>query len=210
MRRPALMMGGMLLLSLVFTGTKCPGVPETDNVMLSIPVEGQLRLDFEARGSINDKSGSETITTQELLDDLEELEIDISDLDTLRVSRITFCVTRIDPSETDERTMTDVDVTVSRDNPPESRFLIMDFEAVVKDFLNVETDAPITPDGVAYINELLAEMLEALRNNNQKTITVTGAASGVSEPTEHETNFDWKVVIYYYVVGDLDVEIPCM
>jgi len=206
MRRLTYIFPALLLLSLVFLGAKCPGIPDTKKIRLRVPVEDRVELHFLARGSINAKSGSEVISTESIRKDLDDLDIDVNDVDTLRVSKITFCVTKIDPEESPDRTMTGVDVTVTRTDTGGSALLVDNFSAVVKDHLGIETAAPIVAGGIDWINDLLEEVLATLKSPTDKDFEVIGAAEGVSEPTEHETNFDWKVTIYFYISGDLEIE----
>ena len=194
---------------LVLQGAKCPEIPEMQDVTVTAVDDEFVQLDFEARGTINTESGTVTIDIAELLEDLEDNDIDPDMIDTVVVHSILYGVTAYNETVTDRR-IVNGDLTVTREDTHESAVIFDNLTVDVFPLLSEFVAAPITPTGVEYLNRLMADVLIALRTGSPSEFLVTGLVSGVSEPTERETNFDWAVRIYYQVMGHVEVERPDM
>ena len=208
MRRTAVARCGVFLaLAVLLMGAKCPGIPETPDINITIITEEYIELAFEARGDINVESSADSISVQELREDLEGAGIDVSQVEEILVSSVEYGVTFYDegPGNTDRR-IVDADVTVTRRDDATSALLIDDLSVDVYPLLGMLAPVPIEPGGVAFINELLADLLAALKGGGDPYFVVVGEVSGVSEPTERTTNFDWRIRIYYQIAGVFPTE----
>lgn len=199
-----------LLLFLAFVallGAKCPNIPELVDYEISVPVDAYIELGFEARGSINVHSDADTIDVISLREDLSDVGIEADDVDTAWVTNVLYGVVAYNETPTD-RQIVDGAVTITREDNGTSAVLFGDVDAAVYPLLGKLVPAPIEPDGVAFLNDLLADALTALRDHSVSEFVVTGDASGVSEPTGRYTDFDWRVRIEFQVVGRATVEKP--
>jgi len=192
---------------LILQGAKCPGIPEMEDVSVTAVAEEYVDLEFEARGSINAESDVVTIDIDDLREELEDNDIDVGTIDTVVVHSILYGVTAYNEAETD-RSIVNGRLELTRLDTDESAVLFDDVDVAVHPLLGELVAPPLAPGGVGFLNELMGDVLEALHTGTPSEFAVTGAVSGQSEPTERETNFDWRVRIYYQVAGEVEVERP--
>ncbi|MBD3336804.1 MAG: hypothetical protein GF355_14930 [Candidatus Eisenbacteria bacterium] len=194
-------------LALILGGSQCPTIPGTEDVTVTIVTEEFIELLFEARGSLNVDSGEEMIDIDELREELEDAGVDISTIDTIRVAQVLYGVTAYNEGPTDRR-IVDGYVDIRRLPSGPSATLVSDLDVDVYPLLGELVPAPIEPGGIDFVNDLLLDILDALKNDTGGQFFVQGSAGGVSEPTGRETNFDWRVRIYFHIPGLATVEVP--
>ena len=194
-----------LALAVLLMGAKCPGIPETHDIELTVVTEDIIEMSFLARGSINYEASAEIIDVGDLREQIDDAGIDLEDLEDISVSLIEYGVTAYNEPATD-RQIVDADVTVKRTDGGPSSVLINDLDAMVYPLLGKLEPAPLDKAGVDFINDLLDDVLAALKAGDSQDFQVIGAVEGVSEPTGRTTNFDWRVVIHYQITGKIKVE----
>lgn len=200
-----------LLMLLPLVGAKCPGIPDTKNMTITVVTEEQLELTFVAHGSVNIDSDTETIDTAQIRDDLLDLGLeqeDIEAIETITVEAVEYGTVEYLEGPTD-REIVDVDVVVRRtDAPADSAVLVTGFSTLVEPLEGILVPAPITEDGIDWINDLLAEVLEAIKDESgSSNFTVEGTARGRSEPMDRETDFTWRLVISYQIPAGFPTEV---
>ena len=188
---------------------ECPSFPEMEEVEVTVVVDEFIELNFEARGGINVHSDTHVIDVEELRDQIEEAGFEIDAIDSAHVSAVLYGVTAYYETLTD-REIQDAVVIVIREDTQESETLIDEFDAAVYPLLGELVSAPIEEGGIDFVNELLADLLAALQNHSVSTFEVSGSVSGISVPQERETSFDWRLRIYFQVVGRVVVERPAL
>ncbi|MBP6874494.1 MAG: hypothetical protein KBD56_00330 [Candidatus Eisenbacteria bacterium] len=194
-------------LLIVLQGAKCPSVPEMKTVDIAVVAEQTVELEFLARGGINAESDVVTINIEELRDDLEDADIEIDDIDTVVVHAISYGVTAYGEDVYDRR-IEDGNLTVTRLDTAESHEIFHDVNVDVYPLLGELVPAPIEPGGIVFLNELLADVLQALKTGGTEGFDLQGTVSGVSTPEGRDTNFDWRVVVRYQVKGTAEIERP--
>jgi hypothetical protein len=85
MKRTTLLKFGLFIpLALALLApAKCPKVPGTDDMTVTVVTEEFVELEFVASGDLNDDSDVETIDVDEIRADLEDLDVDISELQSI-------------------------------------------------------------------------------------------------------------------------------
>jgi hypothetical protein len=195
-----------LALGLLVLGAKCPGVPDTEEVEMTLVTEEYIEFTFQARGDINDDSGTEIIDVNDLRQQLDDAGVSVDRVDTIRVASVLYGVVAYNEAETD-RQIVNGSVSIRRgDETPV--VLIDDFSAMVYPLLGRLVAAPIDPAGIDFLNLLMADLLEALKDHSVATFAVSGSSSGESQPGARETNFDWRVRVNYHVSGRFLVDAP--
>jgi hypothetical protein len=194
-------------LFVLLQGAKCPSIPEMKTVEMTLVSQQSVDLPFEARGSFNTASGAEMIDIEELRQDLLDADVEISQVDTIVVSAIEIGVTAYNEPATDRR-ITGGTVTLTRTDLGTSQVICTNVDLQVYPLLGKLEPAPVDPAGIAFANALLADVLHALKYGGPSEFEVSATASGVSEPVDRETNFDWRVRVYYEVMGRREVEVP--
>jgi len=193
-------------LFVLLQGAKCPTIPTTKEIDVSVITEEYIELEFLARGSINYHSDTETIDIDDLRRELEDAGVDIAAVDTIVVSSVLYGVTAYNETPTD-REIVDGMVTVTRTDTDSTAVIVSDADVEVYPLLGDLVPAPIEPDGIAFINDLLADVLDALKYSGPSEFSVFADVSGVSQPQGRETSFDWRLRIYYHVTGRMGVEV---
>ncbi len=211
--RPHMLMRLALFAALliVLQGAKCPSIPEMKTVDIAVVAEQTIELEFEARGGINAESDVVTINIEELRDDLEDADIEIDDIDTVVVHAVSYGVTAYYEGNTGDlanRRIEDGNLTVTRLDAAESHEIFHDVNVNVYPLLGELVPAPVEPGGIAFLNELLADVLQALKTGGTEGFDLQGTVSGVSTPMGRDTNFDWRVVVRYQVKGTAEIERP--
>jgi len=195
---------GMLL---VLQGAKCPQIPEMETVEITAVAEEYVEMEFVAEGSINYHQDDVTIDVLELLSDLEEADIEVDQIDTVLVHAILYGVTVYGEEPTDRR-IVDGHLEVTREDTDETAVIFDNVDVDVYPLLGELVPAPIEPGAADFINDLLADVLVALKTGTPATFELDAEVSGVSEPQARDTHFQWRVRILYQVVGRVEVERP--
>jgi len=201
-------LGVYLALFVLLQGAKCPSIPSTKQVKMTVVAQNYIEFTFEARGSLNYHSGDETIDIQDLRQDLVDAGVTLEDVDSVVASQVLYGVTAYGELPDTDREIVDGTVTLSRSDNASSATIIDNVDQEVYPLLGELVPAPLAPGGIDYINTLLADVLEAIKTGSPSAFVVSAEASGVSEPQGRETNFDWRVRLYYHVIGWADVEVP--
>jgi hypothetical protein len=194
-----------LALAVLLMGAKCPAVPETNDIVLTVVTEDLIEISFQARGSLNYEASAEIISVEEVREQIEAADIDLEDIDDISVSLVEYGVTAYNEVPTD-REIVDAVVTVSRNDGGASSVLINNLDAMVYPLLGQLEPAPIDSAGVSFINDLLDDVLAAVKAGGSQDFDIIGAVTGDSEPTARETSFDWRLVIHYQITGTIEVE----
>lgn len=194
-------------LFVVLQGAQCPSIPSTKQVKMTIVAQNYIEFTFLAQGDLNYHAGSETIDIEDLRQDLDDAGVELADVDSVLISQVLYGVTAYRETETD-REIVDGTVTLSRTDESTSATIFQSVDQPVYPLLGELVPAPLAPGGVDYINDLLADVLNAIKYGGPSEFVVSADASGTSEPQGRETDFDWRVRIYYQVIGRADVEVP--
>ncbi|MBU1701106.1 MAG: hypothetical protein KJ970_02975 [Candidatus Eisenbacteria bacterium] len=207
MRKTILLNLGLLIfLSFMLQGAKCPGIPETEKIEITVVTEQFVELKFLARGDINVHSDIQYIDVDQLRQDIDDLGIEIDKVDTLRVSAVEYgTVAYYEPAQ--DRAITNGNVTVIRTDTQAQALLVSNFNMSVYPLLGQLAPAPIVAGGIDFINDLLADLLTALQNGTNPTLGVEGIVTGSSEPSGRESNFDWRMRIYFQIPGGFPVDV---
>ena len=200
-------LGVYLALLVVLQGAKCPTIPTTKNLKMTVVTQQYVELTFAARGSINTHSDTDTIDVAQLRQDLEDAGVDVESVDSVFVASVLYGVTAYNEAATD-REIVDGTVTVSRPDEASSATIFDNVDQPVYPLLGELVPAPVELGGIAYVNDLLADVLQAIKSGGSEIFLVEADASGVSEPQGRYTNFDWRVRINFHVVGETDMEVP--
>jgi len=200
-------LGFYLALLLILPGAQCPQYPEIKDLQVSLVADHHIELTFEARGSLNVHSDTDTIDVADLRAGLEDAGVDVAQIDSAWVTRVVYGVVAYNETPTD-REIVDGRVEIERLDDGTSAVLFDDVDVEVYPLLGELVGAPVEPGGVEYVNELLADVLWALKSAVSPEFVVRGEASGVSEPQGRDTNFDWRVRIYFQIVGPAVLEVP--
>ncbi len=188
-------------------GAQCPQIPELQDVELTIIAEDYIELTFIADGTINVHSGAETIDIEDLRQKIDDAGVDIEDVDSLWVSQVLYGVTAYNEG-VDDRWIEHGTVTISRTDEGTSAVVLNDFSAEVYPLLGQLVAAPFEPGAITYTNDLLADVLAALKSGATQDFVVTGEASGESVPTGRPTDFVWRVRVYFQIAGRTTTELP--
>jgi hypothetical protein len=195
-----------LALGALLMGAKCPGVPSTEEIAITLVTEEYIEFIFQARGEINVDSGVETIDVADIREDLLDAGVDLSSVEEIRVSAVKYGTVAYNEPATD-RLITGT-VTIERLDNATSETLVPLQSQNVYELLGILVPAPIDEDGIDYLNDLMAAVLDAIQTGFPEEFEVRGSFSGTSSPTERETNFDWRVRFYFHISGTVMTEVP--
>jgi hypothetical protein len=196
-----------LALATLLVGAKCPGIPSTHEIHVTVVAEEAIDLEFLAQGGINSEAGGDVISIEELWDLLDDADIDVEQLQYMKVSSVLYGVTAYDEDVTD-RQIVDGRVTVRRGEVGPSAVLIDDLDVAVYPLLGKLVKAPISEGGVDLINGLLDDIVSALKTGSPQDLALIGAVEGISEPQGRYTNFRWRIRINYQIAGGVPVDSP--
>lgn len=200
-------LGIYVALFVVLQGAKCPSIPSTKQVKMTIVAQNYIEFTFLAQGDLNYHAGNETIDIADLRQDLDDAGVELADVDSVLISQVLYGVTAYREAETD-REIVDGTVTLSRTDESTSATIFESVNQPVYPLLGELVPAPLAPGGVDYINHLLADVLNAIKYGGPSEFVISADVAGTSEPQGRETDFDWRVRIYYQVIGRADVEVP--
>jgi hypothetical protein len=200
--------GFLALLLVLLQGAQCPQVPELKDTALTIASDQFIELEFEARGSINTHSKSDTIRIAELREDIEDAGIAADMIDSVWIARVLYGVTAYNEPPPYDREIAEGRVEVSYEGAPSSAVLFDSVFVRVYPLLGVLTPAPVRAGGVEYLNDLLDAVLNALRSDSDTSFIVSAYSSGISNPQGDDTNFDWRVRVHYQIMGRDSIKVP--
>jgi hypothetical protein len=185
-------------------GAGCPTIPQIEDRVVELAVGGSTTVGFQARGLIdvyNDTKSKDILEDVNLRDLLDDAGIDIADLEDVKLAGITYRVTKADP-DPNRRIMGDV----SAHRGLGADTTIVDNFDVVVNTATTEQTAPLTPEGVQFINNLLAELLREAKGGPAATnTTITYRVTGVSSPVGVPSDFDWELKIKLTIKGRIKV-----
>jgi len=197
--------GLFLALLVLLQGAKCPNVPETKDLNIVVVNEDYIEFEFQARGEINAHSDVETIDVDELREDLIDMDVEIDSLRAVVISSMLYGVTAYNEPATD-REIVDGYCTVMRLDDSSSAKIFDDASEEVYPLLGMLVPPPIEPGGTAFLQDLFDDVLVALKDGYPSDFQIQGQVSGTSSPTGRETNFDWRVRLYFQVSAPVEVE----
>jgi hypothetical protein len=116
-----------LALAVLLMGAKCPGVPETNEIELTVVTQTNTTIDFLARGSLNYERSTEVVNIDELRRDIEDAEIDVDDLESIKVSMIEYGIAAYGEPVND-RAIQDAVITVRQAGGGDAKVLIQDLD----------------------------------------------------------------------------------
>jgi hypothetical protein len=206
MRRKALFrIAAYLALGLLLLGAKCPGIPDTHEVNLTLVTEEFIEFTFSSHGSVNVDEDTESIDVADIRNDLLDAGVDLSRVDEIRVSAVDYGTVTYGESGAPPRVITG-NVWIEYNSTTET---LVDLASQnVPDLLGILVPAPIDEDGIDFLNLLMADVLDAIQTGSPATLQVTGGFDGVSTPTERETNFSWRVRFYFHISGQVVTDVP--
>jgi hypothetical protein len=193
-------------LGALLVGAKCPGIPDTHDAEITLVTEEFIELTFHAEGEINVDDDTYTIDIEDLREQLDDAGIDIGFVDEIRVSAVEYGAVTCDAGNPDRRILGEF-VKISRGGGGPATDLILDFEEEVCPLMGLLVPAPIEEGGIDTLNVYMAELLTALKTFGSE-YTVSGSFRGTSEPVSADTDFLWRVRIYYHVSGRFITTVP--
>ena len=213
MRKTAIIRIGVFLgLAALVMGAKCPKIPDTHEVEITLVTEEFIELLFEARGSMNVDSSTEVINIQLLRQDLEDAGIETELIKAMKVSKVEhgtvdYYEDDVNPGATDRR-IVNAQVSLKRIDNSTSAVIVDGLSVDVYPLLGVLEPVPTETAGIAFVNDLLADVLDAIQHGGVSNFVVVGSSSGTSTPTGRPSDFDWRVRIYYQIAGGMPTDVP--
>jgi hypothetical protein len=208
MRKTAIIrIGVFLALAALVMGAKCPKIPDTHDINVILVTEDYFEVLFEARGSLNIDSSFETIDIIQLRDDLEDAGMETDLIEKIRVAKVEYGT--VDYYEgVNDRRIVGAQVSIERLDTGASAVIADNVNVDVHPLLGLLVPVPTETAGIAFVNELMADVVDAIKHGGVTEFVVQGHSSGTSTPTTRTSNFDWKVRVYYHVSGGMEVEVP--
>lgn len=208
MRKKAIIrIGVFLALAALVMGAKCPKIPETHEVNITLVTEDFFELTFQARGSMNIDSNTAVIDIEELRLDLEDAGIEIELIRTIKVSKVEYGTVEYNEDVTD-REIVNADVSVKRTDNATSAVIVSGLSVEVHPLLGLLEPVPTEAAGIAFVNDLMSDVVDALKHGGVSSFVVVGASSGTSEPQDRPSDFDWRVRIHYQIAGGMPTDLP--
>lgn len=206
--KSTLQWGLLLLLCLGVMGAECPSIPTVEEKIVELVMGASLTAVFEARGIENVFGELQTVDLVEGIDLREILDnagIDVNDVMGISLYGVSYRVVKPDP--TASRAIQNGQVMVGRGTTA-NIILVQNFnESPVNDVVDWKP-AELHEDGVALINELLDEYLNAVRTGaTLPAQKLSCLPSGQSTPSDVNTDFDWELRIDINVVGRIKVKV---
>lgn len=210
MRTTRIRLLGVLLVAASIAGNGCILIPEIKDRIVQLAAGGTTTALFDAAGMLNtfDKTSSVDIGAEvDLAKILDDAGIDVADVKGIKVSGISYRVSRLDPDAT--REIQGGTVTVQRPGVTVSDVpVITSFNETVNTVVNFKT-APVDPAGIALINGLLTDMLTSVQSGTALVNPVlTYHINGVSSPTGVTSNFEWQIKVNVSILGEVSVSVP--
>jgi len=190
---------------LTLTGSSCPLIPDIEEKVIELAVGGSTTVAFEARGIINEKGQVECFDLADSLDLAQILEdADIDSVTGIALAGVAYRVTRADPNP--ERTISNTTVLIRRDGGSDVPLLV-NFEDTAGETYDFRT-ATLDPAGVAVVNAMLEDLLDAVQNNQPANVSGCVTWMGQSLPPSEDTNFDWEIRIDVTISGTITLDLP--
>jgi hypothetical protein len=188
------------------TGASCPLIPDIEEKVIELAVGGSTTVPFEARGIINDKGQVECFDLADSLDLAEILEdADIDSVTAIALAGVAYRVTRADPNP--DRTIANTTVLIRREPGGSDVPLVVNFEDTAGETYDFRT-ANLDPAGVAVVNDMLEDLLDAVQNNQPANVSGCVTWMGQSLPLSEDTNFDWEIRIDVTITGTITLDLP--
>jgi hypothetical protein len=197
--------GLFVALLVLLQGAKCPNVPELNDINITVVNEEYIEFEFQARGEINAHSDIETIDVDDLRDELIDMDVEIDSLRAVVVSSMLYGVTAYNEPETD-REIVNGECTVMRLDDSSSAVIFTGASEEVYPLLGDLITPPLQPGGIDFLQDLFDDVLVALKSGGPSEFQVQGEVSGNSIPSGRETNFDWRVRLYFQVSAPYETE----
>ena len=196
-----------LCTALALTNIQCnwDALVTTTTVEQVSTVNLQVRFDVtEGNDQFADTVSVDVDDVLRLREEIEDAGGDPEDLVSLSISGALYRVTRPDPCGC--RRIENGRITVGRDGQDPAP-LVADFEANVS-FITDPTPIPLRSEGVALLNEMLADLITALQTGVSSGETYTYVASGLSVPGCTTCDFEWELTVIVGMVLAIEVDLP--
>jgi hypothetical protein len=205
MRRSRILeLAGLGLIATLALGSGCPlSIPDLKDKVIQLAVGGSTTALFHADGSINVSGDKDTVDIASQLDlntIIRDAGVDPNDVLDIKLSGVSYRVTRLDPEPT--RAIANGNVFITRQGGTEQTLVANFSENPVNAVTSYKT-APLDPAGVAVLNGLLHDILLAVQANSSTVPNsqVIYRFFGTSTPTTVTTDFDWEIKVDITVVG---------
>jgi hypothetical protein len=192
-------------------GQGCLLLPEIEKRVVELAVGGSTTQEFVAAGELNVHDRRDTVDVSTAIDLpalLDNAGIDLSDVEDIKFAGAAYRVTQPDP--TANREIQNGTVTIQRGLAGTETPLIDNFDVLVNDPANATFQAAtLNTAGVALINQLLTDLLTALKAGlpPSNTIIVTHV-NGTSVPGSVPTDFKYEIRLDVSIVGTVHVDVP--
>jgi len=194
----------LVVTMLAMLGSNCPSIPSIEERVVELAVGGSTTLRFEARGSVNSWSDRDTVDLAADIDLGQILEdVDFDSVKAISLAGVSYRVVLPDPDPT--KAITGAHVTIQRGAGPVTPLVTAFSEDPVNAVTSFKT-APLDPAGVAVINAILTELLDAVQEGRDPVnVTVIGEGSGSA--SDGDTHFDWELKLDINVVGVIKLDV---
>jgi len=175
--------------------------------VVELAVGGSTSEIIEAQGIINnhDERGSVDIKASlDLSKIVNDAGIDVTNLEDVKVSGVSYRVTRTDP--TPNRMIVNGTITIQRGSGAEVP-LVDNFNVDVNNATSYQ-GATLNPAGVAVLNSLLGDLLTEVKGGATATNTiVTYHVTGQSTPLGIATDFQYEIKLDVSILGTVKVKV---
>ena len=196
-------------LGVFLMGTQCPSIPKIETRLIDLSLYATVIQQFDSLGEINEHHDDGTLDLNEEVDFaqvLDDADLDIEDVKQARLGGIS--VIRCLPfNDVPDREITGATITIQRGSGPVVT-VVSGFSMVVNEVTDWETVVPDDEATADLINEMLEDIIVALRNGTvPPDMVVTWSVDGFSEPGDVETDFSWKVKLDIVLVGEFPADV---
>ena len=210
MRKSSLWLPAALLAAASLAGNGCVLLPEIKEKVVQLAAGGTTSVGFVAHfltnNLYNQQASVDLANALDLRKILSDAGLDVSGVKHIKVSGISYRVTRPDPL--DSRQIVNGSVTVDRPGVAIGVPIVTNFTETVNTVTAYKI-APVDRAGIALMNDLLADLLAAIQNNSTVLNSVIVChLSGTSSPADNNTNFDWEIKVDISIVGEVKVSVP--
>ncbi len=206
MRAHRMLLAAALAAIVLLPSTSCVLAPEIKDKIIELALGASHTAAFVSQGSVNNINETRTIDLAVDIDLpglLDDAGVDISDVKDIRMSGAKYRVKRLDP--TPDRRIVNGTVTAQRGTGPVTA-IVTNFSEDVNSVTSFKT-APLDAAGVALINQILADLLTALKAGQQPTnMSITYTLTGQSTPSA-PTDFEWELQLDVTIVGTVKVTV---
>lgn len=198
------------LVAFLAMGSHCPLIPEIQKRIVELAVGGSTSVEFYAQGLINTIDQTQTVDVRgdiNILQLVEDAGVNISDVKDIKLSGVSYKVTKLDPSI--DRQIQGGTVTIGRSSGPTvpNTALVTNFNEGVN-FVTTYKTANLDPAGVTLINALLTDLLTEAQGGTPTLNTfLSYRIQGQSVPGDEDTDFKWRIKIDVSIVGTVEVDV---